>query len=428
MNIKDVVGEDAPKDLYIAFQHGSFYLKETPNGDVLSVICPPDIAILVNNNAFSIKDKLKEYAEKRLGRRLKIEIALDEETLAVYKERNVQKEEKGNGTIVPDDSGMNKQFTFDNFRVSSCNESAYKTALLYASGKVPYKLLFIYGNYGVGKSHLLSAIGNMMLSEGKKVAFFNNSTLIKYVVSYTRSNTPSFRLNMVNNVKSADIFLLDDLHLLRSKSVTQEELKFIIDYFISLQKPMAFTSLYSINELERIGNIREEVISRFHEGMPVYVSPPDYQLKFVLLQKYLSELRVHLPENTIKTLASVEAKNVREIQSLANTIHSIIHMYGNIGEKELFGILTSRSNIHIPAVEEREVSRYLRELGFEDIMVSDLKDKKLRYNKEIRAIRNTVIKHLADTKKYSKADIARIFGLTRASVTIILKKIYKGEK
>lgn len=427
MNIKDVVGKDAPQDLYIAFQHASFYLKETPNGDVLSIICPPDIAILIKNNAFLIRDKLKKYAERKLSRHLKIEVALDEKTLEVYNEKRTEKEEKGNGIIVPDDSGMNKQFTFDNFRVSSCNESAYKTALLYASGKAPYKLLFIYGNYGVGKSHLLNAIGNMMLSEGKKVAFFNNSTFIKYVVAYTRSNNPSVRLNMIKDVKSADIFLLDDLHLLRSKTVTQEELKFIIDYFISLQKPMAFTSLYNINELEKIGNIREEIISRFHEGMPVYVSPPDHQLKFVLLQKYLSELRMDLPENTIKTLASIEMKNVREIQSLANTIHNVIHTYGNISEKELFGILTSRSNIRIPAVEEREVSKLLRELGFGSITVDDLKNKNLRYNREIRAIRNAVIKHLADTKKYSKADIARIFGLTRASITIILKKYTEGK-
>ena len=215
---------------------------------------------------------------------------------------------------------------------------------------------------------------------------------------------------------------MDDLHLLKSKTVTQEELKFFIDYFFALGKPMAFTSIYGVAELEDMNKMRKEVVSRFHEGMPVYLSPPDYPLKYILLKKYLAERKIKLKDSTISALASVEAKNIREIQSLANMVHSIMSNYKNLTERELFDLLTSKGKIHIPTVEEKDIDKCLKDLGFDNVSANDLKDKRLRYNKEIRTIRNEVIKHLIKSGTYSKADLARMFGLTRASITIILKK------
>lgn len=419
MKIQDIK-EKLPKDLKTLFRNSSFYIKQTSNGDVISVMCPPYIADMLNNNVLGVKDKLSQIIKEHFGYEYPIEPAISKETIEAFREGNTDK--KKGGILIPNTAQLNPNRTFETFEVSSCNESAFKTAFAYSVGGADYSLLFIHGGYGLGKSHLLNAVANQMLKRGKTVAFFTSNSFNEYVLIYTHTKDYNLKLQRIEHVKYADIFILDDVHLLKGRTIAQEELKMFIDYFFAAHKPMVFSSLFNVNKLLKLSNMyMEEVISRFEEGMPIHLLPPDFQLKFALLTKFFTELNVRLPEDTIREFATIDVKNIRDLKNFANSVHSIIDSYGYIPKEEIVNRLFVEYKIRVPAVEEQKINAYIEQCGYPGITLGDLKDKSIRYKKDLRKLRDDVITHFALHEHYSNADLGRIFNLTRSAVSFIVK-------
>ncbi|MCD6427753.1 MAG: ATP-binding protein [Caldisericaceae bacterium] len=410
---------ELPKDLKVLLGKSSFYIKRTPDGDVISVMCTPHIADILTNNVFGVRDKLSRVIEEQLGERYPIEPVISKETIQIF---NLENDSKKEGRIIPYGTQINKNLTFDTFEISSCNEYAFKSAFAYSTGDTKHKLLFIYGGYGVGKSHLLTAIANKMLEKGKTIAFFTADDFANYVLGYTHLRDFTAKRERIMQIRQADMLLLDDFHLLKARMVPQEELKAYIDFFFTTYKPMVFSSLFTINELMKSSNkYMEEVVSRFEEGTSIHISPPDYQLKFSLLKKFFAELHVHLSEDVIQEFASIDVKNIRNLQHFADSVHSLLEVYKNITKEEIIERLFTEYGIRVPAIEERKINAYIEELGYAGITLSDLQNRDIRYKKELKNLRDRVIIHFVKKEGYSYADLARIFHLTRSGISFIVK-------
>ena len=412
-----------PEDLKIALSSSSFYIKDTPNGDILSVMCPPNVADMLKHNVFGIADKLTEVVKEQLGKDFKIDLAISDEVISTYKERIEQhKSQHEKGTVIPNTAQVDKQKTFETFEVSSCNETAFKTSFSYALDAHLHKLLFIYGDYGVGKSHLLNAIANKMIENGKTVAFFTSGDFSEYVLTYTHTKDFYKKQEKISQIKQSDVLMLDDFHLLKGRLIPQEELKMFIDYFFATGKPMVFTSLLNVNKLLTLKKMyKEELTSRFEEGLPLYIPRPDYQLKFALLKKFFAELNMYEDESIIKEFASIEVRNVRDLKNFVNSVHSIVSTYGKIPKDSIIERLVVEYGIRIPVIEEQKINEYIAQQGYEGITLSDLRNKSIRYKKELRKLRDKIIIHFITKEGYSYADLGRIFNLTRSAIGIIVK-------
>lgn len=206
---------------------------------------------------------------------------------------------------------LNPRFTFDSFVVGKCNEIAYNAAYLAATnpGK-EYNPLFIHGGVGLGKTHLLTAIGNHIYSNsGKyKAAVIRCEDLLNELIeSIQKRRTKEFR----ERYRNVDILLIDDIQFLEDKTVLQEELFHTFNYLFERQKQIVMTSDRSplhINALE------ERLVSRFQWGLVVEISKPDFETRLAITKKKVEEEKIILPEEVIVYIAETVRDNVRTIE------------------------------------------------------------------------------------------------------------------
>ena len=209
------------------------------------------------------------------------------------------------------DSILNPKFTFDKFVVGSCNQFAHAAAKAVAT--VPsrsYNPLFIYGGVGMGKTHLMHAIGRSLLE---------NSTSIRVV--YTSSER--FMNEMIQCIslqrmsqfhehyRRADVLMVDDVQILGGKERTQEEFFHTFNELYDHQKQIVLSSDSSPKD---IPGLVERLRSRFEWGLMVDVQPPDLETKMAILDKKAEAEGVRLPEDVRILIATKTKSNVRELE------------------------------------------------------------------------------------------------------------------
>lgn len=215
------------------------------------------------------------------------------------------------------ETNLNHRYTFDNFIVGSFNELAHAAA--YAVTKSPgttYNPLFIYGGVGLGKTHLLQAVGN----EAKK----NNSGLkIKYISAekFTNEFVSALQNGNINQFKdkyrSADLLIIDDIQFIAKKIQTQEEVFHTFNTLYEKNKQIVFSSDRPPKSIE---NIEERLRSRFEGGMITDVSEPEYEARLAILRHKISEKNLVIPENIVEHVAATIHSNIRELEGALNSI------------------------------------------------------------------------------------------------------------
>ena len=177
---------------------------------------------------------------------------------------------------------IDPHYTFDNFVVGPCNSEAQKAAVYTASapGGI-YQTLFIYGASGLGKTHLLNAIGNYIKANlpSKKVLFFSSQDFLNEYIDFVNGDTRKEQL--FKFLKSFDVLLIDDIQMLKDKRKTQEFFFNIYEDFRQNHKQICVTSDRLPGELE---GIDQRILTRFTSGLSVSVSKPDTQTSFNILK------------------------------------------------------------------------------------------------------------------------------------------------
>jgi chromosomal replication initiator protein len=201
---------------------------------------------------------------------------------------------------------------FNNFIVGTSNNMAHAYALSVAKEPgVLYPALYLYGNSGLGKTHLLHSICNYILerSPKTKITFTSANALFADVVESTKQNT-KFELQR-KYVDHSDILIIDDIHELKNKSATQEEFFHIFNQLHSKGKQLIFTS----DKLPKnIDGIAERILSRLSSALVIEIQKPDFETRVAILKKKAIENDIYLDDEIINIIANSIRTNIRELE------------------------------------------------------------------------------------------------------------------
>lgn len=206
---------------------------------------------------------------------------------------------------------LNPKFQFENYVVGSCNQFAHAAARAVADNPSrSYNPLFIYGGVGMGKTHLMHAIGRALLDRypGMRILYTSSERFMNEMISSFRSDRmPAFH----RHYRSADVLLVDDIQVLAGKERTQEEFFHTFNELHDHQKQIVISS---DSAPKNISGLVERLRSRFEWGLMVDIQPPDLETKMAILDKKAEMEGVALPEDVRVYIATKTKSNVRELE------------------------------------------------------------------------------------------------------------------
>ncbi|KKT56942.1 MAG: Chromosomal replication initiator protein DnaA [Candidatus Giovannonibacteria bacterium GW2011_GWC2_44_9] len=215
-------------------------------------------------------------------------------------------------------TNLNPKYTLDTFVVGSFNELAHAAALavIKSLGRV-YNPLFLYGGVGLGKTHLLQAIGNAVIKEnpGKKVHYITSEKFSNELVSSLQNN---YVHNFKEKYREFDLLIVDDVQFFAGKTKTQEEFFYTFNALYEAGKQVVFSSDRSPKSISDIG---ERLQSRMEAGVIIDISEPEYESRLAILKSKMLEKNIDLPGSTIELIAVLIHKNIRELEGALNTIN-----------------------------------------------------------------------------------------------------------
>jgi len=262
-------------------------------------------------NRFS-GDWIKEHYLQSLREVLQQVLSLDQlSILFVVKEEEKKKDQSFVVKKKSQQNNLNDRYTFDSFVVGGSNQFAHAASRKVAERPgVTYNPLFLYGGVGLGKTHLLSAIGNYLSSQNSqvKIAYLSSEQFTNDVIHSIRYNKMAeFR----NRYRSVDALLIDDIQFIAGKERTQEEFFHTFNTLYELNNQVVLSSDRSVKE---IPDIEERLRSRFEMGLIADIQPPDLETKIVILRKKAELENIDLSNDVTLLLASNINTNIRELE------------------------------------------------------------------------------------------------------------------
>ncbi|MDP3996558.1 MAG: chromosomal replication initiator protein DnaA [bacterium] len=230
------------------------------------------------------------------------------------------------------DSNLNPRYTFEAFVVGPFNELAHAAsqAIVKRPGSV-YNPLFVHGNTGHGKTHLIQAIGNQIKKNfpEKKVYYINSERFVTELVNAIQSN----RINQFKeNYRKYDVLIMDDIQFVANKEKSQEELFHLFNGLYENNKQIIFSSDKHPNF---IPNLEDRLKTRFAAGMIVDIPAPDHESRLAILRTKFSQHDVLMSDDALEFIAVTTGGSVRELEGLVNGIICQTHLKGrelNINE------------------------------------------------------------------------------------------------
>ncbi len=272
--------------------------------------------------------------------------------------------------IQSDSTGLNPKYVFDSFVVGKGNELANAACMAVAENPgFSYNPLFLYGGVGLGKTHLMQAVGNKIKKNNPKanVVYVTSEQFTNEFVSAIKSNTID---RFKNKYRSADALLIDDIQFIAGKEQTQEEFFHTFNVLHQTNKQVVLTS---DRAPKMLSSIEQRLISRFEWGMIADIGVPDLETRVAILMKKCQERHYNLDGEIIHFIAQNISTNIRELEGALNriiaqhqlenkqiTLDSVKDILSNIASSPKKGSVT-------PKVLMENVANYF------DISVEDLK-------------------------------------------------------
>jgi chromosomal replication initiator protein len=209
------------------------------------------------------------------------------------------------------DINLNRKYTFDEFVAGSSNQFAYAAAMAVANNPATtYNPLFIYGGVGLGKTHLVNAIGNAILKKSPqmRICYYTSEKFMNELINSLRYNRmDEFR----NKFRSMDVILIDDIQFIAGKERTQEEFFHTFNALYESHKQIIVTSDKFPKD---IPGLEERLRSRFEWGLIADIQPPDVETKLAILKMKAEHNSIKIPEDVALFLANSICNNVRELE------------------------------------------------------------------------------------------------------------------
>lgn len=302
-----------------------------------------------------------------------------------------------------DSTILNQSFTFDSFIVGKSNEMAYNSSKAVAEKPgTQYNPLFIYGGTGLGKTHLLQAIGNDAVSKDKNVIYVTIEQFMNdFLFSMKNKNLEHFK----SKYRKCDLLLIDDVQFLTGKETTQEEFFHTFNELKNANKQIVLTS----DRLpSQIAGLEDRIKSRFEHGLKAHINLPELETKILIIEKKSELNGIELTKDIVHYIATNLGNSVREIEGVLIQINANANLLGVDINIELVQrvlkdqIKETKENIKLIDI----INIVSTELN---IKPSDLKSSKR--TKNVVDGRRTVIFLARELTHNSMPDIAKFLGM-----------------
>jgi len=212
---------------------------------------------------------------------------------------------------------LNPAYTFDNYVVGTSNQFAYSAAqsVCEKPGEA-YNPLYIYGGVGLGKTHLMQAVGNRLQTQGKSVIY---SSVEQFVNDFTRHLRNQTMDRFKDKYRNCDVLMIDDIQFLSGKVQTQEE---FFHTFETLRNENKQIILTSDKHPKQIAGLEDRLKSRFEWGLVADIQPPELETKIAIINKKCEINRVNITKDVIDYVATIIDNNAREIEGILSKLHA----------------------------------------------------------------------------------------------------------
>lgn len=228
-------------------------------------------------------------------------------------------------------ANFNPGYTFDNFVVGSGNRLAHAAALAVAqSPGIAYNPLFLYGGFGLGKTHLMQAIGQFVTARDEVSIIYIPAEvyLNEFIQSIKNKTTQVFR----QKFRKIDFLLIDDIHFIAGKEGTQEEFFHTFNFLYDQRKQIILSSDRPPNE---ISFLEKRLISRFEWGLVADIQPPDFETRVAILKKKCETRNINVNDDIIFYIAENVQDNVRMLEGVLNRIFALSSLLNRDIDKKL---------------------------------------------------------------------------------------------
>ncbi len=315
---------------------------------------------------------------------------------------------------------LNSRFTFDSFVVGSCNQFAHAAARSVAMKPArQYNPLFLYGGVGMGKTHLMHAIGRSLLENysSMRIVYTSSERFMNEMITSIRlQRMPLFH----QHYRSADVLLIDDIQVLGRKEATQDEFFYTFNELYEHQKQIVISSDSPPKE---IPGLVERLRSRFEWGLMVDIQPPDLETKMAILDKKAEVEGVRLPEDVRIFIATKTKSNVRELEGALVKLVA----YSSVTGAPITLSMAQQALKHIVHSPERKVSidSIVKAVaGKFNLQATQIKQKSNR--REIARPRQIAMYLSKELTQASLPEIGRAFGGKHH--TTVLHSIHRVEE
>jgi chromosomal replication initiator protein len=341
-----------------------------------------------------------------------------EDTPSAYMRRSPEERRSKHGGLL--NPNLNPNYNFENFVVGSCNQFAHAAASAVVKNPAKsYNPLYIYGGAGLGKTHLMNAIGHQVLSHNNrlKVLYITTEKFMNDLINHLQYGKV---LDFRQKYRSIDVLLMDDIHYLSGRERTKEEFFHTFNHLYDSQKQIVITSDCPPKE---IPNLEERFSSRFEWGLIADLKPPDIETRIAILKKKSELEETYLSESVALFIADKVQANIRELEGYLRRVIAYASLKGqpidlDLAKDALRGLLDSSATIVTVEKIQKIVCRQYK------IKVSQLKAKN---NSPKIAFPRQVAMYLSkELTKSSLPEIGKKFGGKHH--TTVIHSVRKVEK
>ncbi|MDX9755109.1 MAG: chromosomal replication initiator protein DnaA [bacterium] len=299
---------------------------------------------------------------------------------------------------------INENYVFETFVVGACNKMAHAAAL--AVSKAPaqsYNPLFVYGGVGLGKTHLMQAIGNNILRQfpSKSVAYLSAEQFVNSFIDAIKRNE---RLSFQANFRNVDVLLIDDIQFLAGKESTQEEFFHTFNALHNRKKQIVISSDRPPKD---IPTIEDRLRSRFEWGLIVDIAPPDFEMRMAILRQKCESVDLAIPDEVLEYIANKIRFSIRELEGALAKITAYAQIANEQVDVETVGRLLGE--LYERPVKEISIEKIQRKVAeYYNIKPSDIIGK--NRSRSIARPRQIAMYLSRKLTKHSYPEIGTFFG------------------
>ena len=288
-----------------------FCTEESKSNLAIFIAPNPLIANWIKNK---YSEKISHLFEIKTGIKPKVKIVLKstiKSSIQIPKNLDLNLTDKVSQSI------LNPSHTFDNFVTGSSNHFAYSAAKNVSEKPgITYNPLFIYGGVGLGKTHLMQAVGNNLQLQGKRIIYTSVEQFLNDFKRHMRNATMD---RFKDKYRKCDALLIDDIQFLSNKEATQEEFFHTFNTLRDENKQIIMTA---DKHPKQISGLEERLKSRFEWGLVLDIQPPELETKISIIKKKCEINRVSLSNEVINYIATIISNNSREIEGILSKLRA----------------------------------------------------------------------------------------------------------